>query len=67
MQIRFFFISVFSSVPRPSWLPESASKDELKEAKIYFLCGDDLLESFNVPGLWDPEDVSSEKTEFHRD
>lgn len=26
--------------------------------QIKFLCGADLLESFSVPGLWDPEDIT---------
>ena len=26
--------------------------------KLRFLCGADLLESFAIPGAWDPEDVS---------
>ncbi len=48
----------FSSTPRPEWLPDSAGREDLRGARIYFLCGDDLLESFNVKGLWAQEDVS---------
>ena len=52
------------------WSPTLATLDGLqqsigafedgnwKEAKLKFLCGADLLESFAVPDLWKPEDVS---------
>lgn len=46
------------SAVRPSWLPEETSKEDLKNMRLYLLCGDDLLESFNVPNLWDEDDVS---------
>ena len=29
----------------------------MEHVKVKFLCGADLLESFAVPNLWDPNDV----------
>ena len=55
---------------REGWSPTLATLDGLqqsigafedrswKDAKLKFLCGADLLESFPVPDLWKPEDVS---------
>ena len=43
---------------RPDWVPEEASKDELRETRLLLLCGDDLVQSFSVPNLWKREDVS---------
>jgi len=40
----------------PSWLPENF-KSTIGNVQLKLLCGADLLESFAVPGLWDPEDV----------
>ena len=44
---------------RPDWLPGSVGTEEAAEAGLYLLCGDDLLESFNTPGLWAQDDVSA--------
>ncbi len=46
------------ATPRPEWIGEGVTVDEVRTANMYLLCGDDLLESFNTPGLWSPEDVS---------
>lgn len=43
---------------RPDWMPEHVDKKDLTNVGFYLLCGDDLLESFNTPGLWKQEDVS---------
>lgn len=44
-------------IPRPEWIPPNANLADLSEATLYLLCGDDLLESFNTPGLWRPTDI----------
>lgn len=41
----------------PDWLPKNATKQDLEDVCLYLLCGDDLLESFNTPGLWSRDDV----------
>ena len=46
------------SSAKPEWLPDDVSKEDLKDVKIYFICGADLLESFNIPDLWADEDVN---------
>ena len=43
---------------KPDWLPDAASPEEIRKARLYLICGEDLLESFNVPGLWSQDDVS---------
>ena len=37
-----------------------SSQNNLNECAVHvkLLCGADLLESFDVPGLWEPADVS---------
>ena len=32
-------------------------EEGMEHVKVKFLCGADLLESFAVPNLWDPNDV----------
>ena len=44
-------------IPRPEWINETVSKADLEDVRILLLCGDDLIESFNTPGLWAPEDI----------
>ena len=44
-------------IPRPEWISPNANLADLSEATLYLLCGDDLLESFNTPGLWKPTDI----------
>lgn len=44
---------------RPHWIPSKVPKEDLKNVRFYLICGDDLLESFNTPNLWDPKDVRS--------
>ena len=43
---------------RPAWVPDNASREELGDARLLLLCGDDLVQSFSVPDLWKREDVS---------
>lgn len=40
----------------PQWLPPSNTNRSPVQIKL--LCGADMLESFSVPNLWDPDDVS---------
>ena len=44
-------------IPRPEWISPDCTLADLAEATLYLLCGDDLLESFNTPGLWKPTDI----------
>jgi len=44
-------------IPRPEWISPDSTLADLAEATLYFLCGDDLLESFNTPGLWKQADI----------
>ena len=37
----------------------------MKNPGVKFVCGADLLESFAVPGLWDPKDVRMELPHTH--
>ena len=39
------------------WLPQML-KNITGRVQVKLLCGGDLLESFDVPGLWADEDVS---------
>ncbi|TRY75505.1 hypothetical protein TCAL_00729 [Tigriopus californicus] len=48
-----------SSIPRPHWIAPEYSTEDIKGASIYLLCGDDLVDSFNVPDLWSEEDKQS--------
>lgn len=54
----------------PQWLPHTLNNDEDRLAsggggggpvQLKLLCGADILESFSVPNLWDPDDVSSQR------
>lgn len=44
----------------PQWIPETLNNRNISTGPVQtkLLCGADLLESFSVPNLWDPEDVS---------
>lgn len=42
----------------PGWVPENIKKYKGERVQIKLLCGADLLESFAVKNLWEPEDVS---------
>lgn len=43
----------------PHWLPDMQSGHMSNgPVQLKLLCGADILESFSVPNLWDPEDVS---------
>ena len=44
-------------IPRPEWISPDSTLADLAEATLYFLCGDDLLESFNTPDLWKQADI----------
>lgn len=46
-----------SAVPRPDWISPDCTPQDLEGASIYLLCGDDLVDSFNVPDLWSEADV----------
>lgn len=37
----------------------------MKDVRVKFVCGADLLESFAVPDLWDPKDVRTQLTHAH--
>lgn len=39
------------------WMPPSIGESK-SAVQLKLLCGADLLESFAVPGLWNPDDVS---------
>lgn len=39
--------------------------EEMKDVRVKFVCGADLLESFAVPDLWDPKDVRTQLTHAH--
>lgn len=41
----------------PHWLPRDLGKRTAGPVQLKLLCGADILESFNVPGLWDTDDV----------
>lgn len=45
----------------PQWLPvlQNRLHSGREPVQLKLLCGADILESFSVPNLWDPEDVSS--------
>lgn len=45
----------------PQWLPHTLN-DQLSPGPVQLklLCGADILESFSVPNLWDPDDVSGQ-------
>ena len=49
---------------RPSWISENVSTEDLTNAGLLLLCGDDLLESFSTPGLWNDDDVRSNPFEI---
>lgn len=44
---------------KPDWVPDNASKDELRDVRLLLLCGDDLVQSFNTPNLWKRDDIIS--------
>lgn len=48
---------VAGATDRPGWISAETSIDDLKNATLYLLCGDDLLISFNTPGLWKRDDI----------
>ena len=41
------------------WVQGSVTREDASGAGLVMLCGDDLLESFNTPGLWAQDDVSA--------
>lgn len=42
-----------------SWLPDERTDNHNNQpVQVKLLCGADILESFSVPNLWDPADVS---------
>eukprot|EP01129_Flabellula_baltica_P005768 TRINITY_DN210_c0_g1_i3.p1 TRINITY_DN210_c0_g1~~TRINITY_DN210_c0_g1_i3.p1 ORF type:complete len:193 (-),score=34.49 TRINITY_DN210_c0_g1_i3:8-586(-) len=47
-------IDRFHRVVNKLWRPEGCP-----EIKVMFICGSDLLDSFNTPGLWDDDDIRS--------
>ncbi|XP_059611472.1 nicotinamide/nicotinic acid mononucleotide adenylyltransferase 1 isoform X2 [Phlebotomus argentipes] len=47
-----------SSDTVPGWLPGNL-KQMSGTVQVKLLCGADLLESLNVPGLWDPDDIEA--------
>lgn len=47
----------------PSWLPGNL-KQMTGTVQVKLLCGADLLESWNVPGLWENDDVSPHKSSW---
>lgn len=46
----------------PQWLPHMQNHrlQSSGPVQLRLLCGADILESFSVPNLWDPEDVRAE-------
>lgn len=51
------FASPDDSAGLPDWVPPQVGNCT-EPVQLKLLCGADLLESFAVPGLWQPEDVS---------
>ena len=47
-------------VQKPEWIPDNLTVEDTKvPVQIKMLCGADVLETFNRPGLWKDEHVSS--------
>lgn len=43
---------------KDTWMPDVQQEASAQPVKCKLVCGADVLETFNVPGLWNDEDVS---------